>query len=81
MAINEIVTNSITNSKYYSEEELNEAVKMINNLVQTLTSLRPYMHETALESIAYNINRKNSNIKFLNLVKTYAASSAGNYNE
>ena len=78
---NEIVTNSITNSKYYSEEELNEAVKMINNLSADLDILRPYMHETALESIAYNINRKNSNIKFFEFGKTYAASSAGNYNE
>ena len=47
---NEILTNSITNSAYFSEEELRSAVKMINNLSAELNILRPSMLETGLES-------------------------------
>ena len=54
----EILTNSITNSKYFSENVLARTVKMINNLSEELNVLRPSMLETGLESISYNINRR-----------------------
>ena len=57
---NEILTNSITNSAYFTEPEMKSAVKMINNLSAELNILRPSMLETGLESIAYNLNRKNN---------------------
>ena len=81
LGFSEILTNSITNSKYYSEEVLNSSVKMINNLSADLDVLRPSMLETALESIAYNINRRNTNLRFFEFGKTYKTQSAGVYKE
>ncbi len=77
----EIFTNSITNSAYYSEEVLKATVKMINNLSEELNILRPGMMETGLESIAWNINRKNSDLKFFEFGKTYAVNETGSYIE
>jgi len=54
----EIFTNSITNSKYFDEQMLSKAIKIINSLSEDLNVLRPTMMPTGLESIAYNINRK-----------------------
>ena len=58
----EIFTNSITNSKYFEETVLATAVKMINNLSEELNILRPSMLETGLESISYNLNRRNNHL-------------------
>ena len=77
----EILTNSITNSKYFSEEVLNKSVKMINNLSADLDILRPSMLETGLETIAYNLNRKNNNLQCFEFGKTYASNGPGDYNE
>lgn len=78
---NEIFTNSITNSKYYNEGVLQSTVKMINNLSEELNVMRPSMLETGLECIAYNINRKNNNLRFFEFGKTYATSTIGEYQE
>lgn len=78
---NEIFTNSITNSKYYGEETLQTAVKMINNLSADLDILRPSMLETGLEVIAHNINRKNTNLSLFELGKTYNSTGVGKYEE
>ncbi len=78
---NEIFTNSITNSKYYDEETLSSSVKMINNLSTDLDILRPAMLQTGLESVAYNFNRKNSNIRFFEFGKTYSKNEIGSYKE
>ena len=43
--------------------------------------MRPAMLETGLESIAYNLNRKNNDLRFFEFGKTYAASGAGDYSE
>ncbi|MEN9685337.1 MAG: hypothetical protein RLZZ28_1123 [Bacteroidota bacterium] len=77
----EIFTNSITNGKYFSEEVLNHTVKMINNLSEELNVLRPSMVETGLESIAYNLNRKNQHLQFFEFGKTYFTKTAGEYGE
>ncbi|GMV77280.1 MAG: phenylalanine--tRNA ligase beta subunit [Chitinophagaceae bacterium] len=77
----EILTNSITNSKYYSDAVLNNTVKMLNNLSADLDVLKPHMLETGLEVIAYNINRKNSNLKLFEFGKTYFTNETGNYKE
>ena len=58
----EIFTNSITNSKYFDEQELGKTVKIINSLSEDLNVMRPSMMPTGLESIAYNINRKNTDL-------------------
>jgi len=77
----EIFTNSITNSAYFSEKELETAVKMINNLSADLNIMRPSMLETGLESISWNLNRKNSNLRFFEFGKTYSSNQPGHYTE
>jgi len=81
LGFNEILTNSITNSKYFDEATLAHTVKMINNLSAELDVLRPTMLETALESIAWNLNRKNTAIRFFEFGKTYSTKSPGHYKE
>jgi phenylalanyl-tRNA synthetase beta chain len=78
---NEIFTNSITNSHYFSESELQTTVRMINNLSADLNIMRPSMLETGLESISWNINRKNSDLRFFEFGKTYESSQPGVYAE
>ncbi len=77
----EIFTNSITNSAYFTGDELEHAVKMINNLSEELNVMRPSLLETGLESIAYNLNRKNHDLKFFEFGKTYSTGGVGNYTE
>jgi phenylalanyl-tRNA synthetase beta chain len=77
----EILTNSITNSKYFSEEVLSRTVKMINNLSAELDVLRPSMIETGLEAISYNINRRNQNLQFFEFGKIYLSKEVGKYIE
>ncbi len=78
---NEIVTNSITNSQYYNEDELRSSVKMINNLSAELDVMRPSMIETGLEIISYNINRKNRDLQLFEFGKTYRIIGIENYEE
>ena len=77
----EIFTNSITDSKYYSEEILNNTVKMMNNLSADLDVMRPSLLQTGLEVIAYNINRKNADLKLYEFGKIYSTSAIGKYTE
>jgi phenylalanyl-tRNA synthetase beta chain len=77
----EIFTNSITNSNYFTEKELQTSVKMINNLSADLNIMRPSMLETGLESMSWNLNRKNSNLRFFEFGKTYESVKTGNYTE
>jgi phenylalanyl-tRNA synthetase beta chain len=78
---NEILTNSITNSAYYTQDELETVVKMINNLSAELNIMRPSLLETGLESIAYNINRKNTSLRFFEFGKSYHTGGVGEYTE
>jgi phenylalanyl-tRNA synthetase beta chain len=77
----EIFTNSITNSQYFTPAVLATAVKMMNNLSADLDVLRPSMLETGLETIAYNCNRRNHNLRLFEFGKTYATSGSGQYSE
>jgi len=81
LGFNEIMTNSITNEVYFDEVELQEAVRMLNSLSAGLNIMRPSMLETGLESIAYNLNRKNNDLKFFDFGKTYSTSGSGKYSE
>ncbi|MEI6264664.1 MAG: phenylalanine--tRNA ligase subunit beta [Sphingobacteriia bacterium] len=73
----EIITNSITNSKYFDEESSLHLVKMMNNLSAELDVLRPSMLESGLETIAYNLNRKNNNLQLFEFGKTYQTKEDG----
>ena len=77
----EIMTNSITDSKYFGEEVLSHTVKMMNNLSADLNVMRPSMLETGLEAIGYNLNRKNNNLRFFEFGKTYFTNEIGHYKE
>ncbi|MBC7936037.1 MAG: phenylalanine--tRNA ligase subunit beta [Rhizobacter sp.] len=81
LGFNEIFTNSITNSVYYSEETLATAVKMLNNLSADLDILRPNMLHTGLEVIAHNMHRKNSDLLLFENGKTYRNNGENNYEE
>jgi phenylalanyl-tRNA synthetase beta chain len=81
LGFNEILTNSITNSAYFSEEELQSSVKMLNSLSAELNIMRPSMLETGLEAIAHNLNRKNNDLRFFEFGKTYHTGGPGTYNE
>jgi phenylalanyl-tRNA synthetase beta chain len=77
--LNEIVTNSITNSKYYSEDV--PVVRMINSLSSELDIMRPDMLESGLEVIAYNANRKAQNLKLYEFGNIYHQQSVGKYSQ
>jgi len=78
---NEILTNSITNSKYYTEEVLAQTVKMVNSLSVDLDIMRPSLLETGLETISFNMNRRNNNLQFFEIGKTYLQKEVGFYKE
>jgi phenylalanyl-tRNA synthetase beta chain len=70
----EVLTNSITNSACFSEEELSSSVKLLNNLSSELNIMRPSMLNTAMEVIAHNVARKNASLRFFEFGKTYSVS-------
>jgi phenylalanyl-tRNA synthetase beta chain len=80
LGFSEIVTNSITNSAYYSQEDAG-IVKLLNNLSSELDIMRPTMIPTALEVIGFNLNRKSNSLKFFEYGKTYRKQGDGKYNE
>ena len=76
----EIMANSLT-TPTYSElvEDLNESqqVHILNPLSNDLSIMRQTLLFGGLESISYNINRKNSDLKYFEFGKTYAKTLAG----
>ncbi|MEP6926801.1 MAG: phenylalanine--tRNA ligase subunit beta [Ginsengibacter sp.] len=77
----EIFTNSITNSKYFTEKTLTTTIKIINSLSEDLNVMRPSMMPTGLESMSYNLNRKNSDLLFFEFGKIYSTTQPGKYDE
>jgi phenylalanyl-tRNA synthetase beta chain len=77
----EIMTNSITNAAYFSEEESATMVKMMNSLSAELNILRNSLFETALEVVAHNLNHRNSALRLFEFGKAYSTSGPGQYNE
>ena len=71
---NEMMANSLTTAKYTElSEQLKEEhnVTMLNPLSQDLATMRQSLLFSGLEAIAYNINRKQSDLKFFEFGKTY----------
>ena len=81
LGFSEMMTNSITNSAYFSEEELKQMVKMKNSLSAELNILRPSLLETSLEAVAHNLNHRNINLKLFEFGKGYSTSEVGKYDE
>lgn len=69
---NEIWTNSVTQSSFEEDEQLKQQqVKLLNSETSELDSLRISMLYSGLEVIAYNNNRKATNLRFYEFGKTY----------
>lgn len=81
MGFHEILTNSITNAAYFTEEEQKGMVKMINSLSAELNILRPSLFETSLEVVARNLNHKNNALRLFEFGKAYSQPSPGSYQE
>ena len=79
----EIITNSITNGAYDEKLGLskNEVVRLLNPSSEDLNIMRPSMLYTGLESIRYNLNRRQSNLKFFEFGKTYHHTGDKKYKE
>src|SRR5690606_17199981 len=69
----EIMCNSLISNSFISEKEDSGLVKIFNPLSNDLSIMRPSPIYGGLESIAYNINRKNQDIKFFEFGRTYHA--------
>jgi phenylalanyl-tRNA synthetase beta chain len=74
---NEIMSNSLTSEIYFEEAILAKAVKLLNPLSNELAIMRPSLLPGMLEAIAYNKNRKASNLKFYEFGKVYEQSDNG----
>ena len=71
---NECMNNSLSKSSFselITEIKLDEQVKLLNPLSQDLDGMRQSLLFSGLESIAYNLNRKNHNLSFYEFGKTY----------
>lgn len=74
LGFNETMANSLTKEDYIGlTENLNAEnnVEMLNPLSNDLKVMRQSLLFSGLESIAYNINRKNNSLKFYEFGKTY----------
>ena len=67
----EIMTNSISQSKYYERKE--DLVMLQNSMTSELDCMRPSLVAEALQVIQYNINRKLDLLKFFEFGHTYKA--------
>ncbi|WP_320018126.1 phenylalanine--tRNA ligase subunit beta [Labilibaculum manganireducens] len=71
---NEIMNNSLTKASYYENlESLNpeNTVRIFNPLSSDLNAMRQSLLFGGLECIAYNINRRNADLKFYEFGKSY----------
>ncbi len=81
----EMASNSLTKSSNYTETEMANAVQLLNPLSQDLDTMRLDMLHSVLEAVQYNNNRKNSDVRFFEIGKTYSrngdANQLNNYKE
>lgn len=74
-AFSEILTNSLTKLTY--SESPDTAVRILNPLSSDLDVMRQSLLYTGLEAIAYNQNRRNSDLKFYEFGKVYEKQAEG----
>ena len=78
---NEAMNNSLTKEEYTElipELSKKENITLLNPLSQDLNVMRQSLLFSGLENIAYNQNRKNTDIKFYEFGKTYHRTEEGN---
>ncbi|MDM8159504.1 phenylalanine--tRNA ligase subunit beta [Labilibaculum sp. K2S] len=71
---NEIMNNSLTKASYYEGLEslkIENTVRIFNPLSSDLNAMRQSLLFGGLECIAYNINRRNMDLKFYEFGKSY----------
>ena len=71
---NEAMNNSLTKEEYTAlipELNIEQNITLLNPLSKDLNVMRQSLLFSGLENIAYNQNRKNTNIKFYEFGKTY----------
>ena len=81
LGFNEMMANSLTTPDYIKhssllKEEYN--VKILNPLSNDLSAMRQSLLFCGLETISFNINRKNSDLKLFEFGKTYQKLLSGN---
>ncbi|NOR29084.1 MAG: phenylalanine--tRNA ligase subunit beta [Lutibacter sp.] len=77
---NETMANSLTKADYVSLTEMLNSehnVTMLNPLSSDLGVMRQSLLFSGLESVIYNVNRKNSSLKFFEFGKTYHKFESG----
>jgi phenylalanyl-tRNA synthetase beta chain len=79
LGFQEIVTNSIVNSRYYPNHT--GLVRMLNSLSNDLDVMRPSMLESGLEVIQYNYNRKQKDLFLFEFGRTYLQAGDKKYIE
>ncbi len=70
----EIMATSLTRETYFQNSELHpkeSLVAILNPLSSDLNIMRPSLLYSGLEAIAYNINRKNNDLKLFEFGRTY----------
>ncbi|WP_271405038.1 phenylalanine--tRNA ligase subunit beta [Tenacibaculum soleae] len=80
LGFNETMANSLTKEDYVAlSDNLNPAnnVEMLNPLSNDLKVMRQSLLFSGLESVSYNINRKNNALKFYEFGKTYHKYESG----
>ena len=80
LGFNETMANSLTKADYIAlSENLKEEhnVEMLNPLSNDLKVMRQSLLFSGLESVSYNINRKNNALKFYEFGKTYHKYESG----
>jgi phenylalanyl-tRNA synthetase beta chain len=71
---NEMMANSLTTSSYIQLSEMlkeEHNVMMLNPLSNDLAAMRQSLLFSGMEAVSYNINRRNSDLKFFEFGKTY----------
>ena len=71
IGFNEIMNNSQMPSSSYTEEELKNSVSLMNPLSSDMDIMRMELINSAISTVAYNVNRKNHDLKFFEFGKTY----------
>lgn len=69
LGFNEIMNNSLVDSKTNADEK--NKVTLINSISLDISSMRTSLLPGMLKSLAYNINRKNKNLKFYEFGSKY----------
>lgn len=80
---NEIMNNSLTKASYFENLETykpENTVMLFNPLSSDLSAMRQTLLFGGLETIAYNVNRKNSNLRLFEFGKAYTFHKKDNEN-